>query len=99
MDDTLERIDNESSNGMESHPRSVRVDASRRRRGSTFSRRGKRAGVEKFLFNLELDKTFSLSRARHGSNGPVYPLAYQDGRKESIKTKLEAMEAVLHGTL
>lgn len=64
MDDALERIDNESSNGMESHPRSVRVDASRRRRGSTFSRRGKRAGVEKFLFNLELDKTFSLSRAR-----------------------------------
>lgn len=34
---------------------------------------------------IQLDKTFSLWRC---SNGPVYLLAYRDGRKESIKSKL-----------
>lgn len=69
-----ETIGDESSNGIEGGP-TIHFS----------SKRGAREGEGKFLFNSI--KLF-LCRARRCSNGPVYLLAYRDGRKESIKSKL-----------
>lgn len=69
-----ETIGDESSNGIEGGP-TIHFS----------SKRGAREGEGKFLFNSI--KLF-LCRALRCSNGPVYLLAYRDGRKESIKSKL-----------
>lgn len=62
-----------------------RIEQRNRGRLHFSSKRGAREGEGKFLFNSI--KLF-LCRARRCSNGPVYLLAYRDGRKESIKSKL-----------
>lgn len=61
-----------------------RIEQRNRGRLHFSSKRGAREGEGKFLFNSI--KLF-LCRARRCSNGPVYLLAYRDG-KESIKSKL-----------
>lgn len=62
-----------------------RIEQRNRGRLHFSSKRGAREGEGKFLFNSI--KLF-LCRARRCSNGPVYLLAYRDGRKENIKSKL-----------